>query len=961
MSRSNAALLPRLFSLQSNAGGGAIPAEADDAMVAPQRGGTAAWVLPLACLFSGGAALIFENLWFRAAGLAVGNSVWSAAVVTAAFMAGLGLGNLIAATAHLRIRNAIRAYVGVEVAIAIFGLASFFLLFRGHAVVSDLLAPWHDRALVLQVLRSGLALLILIVPATCIGVTLPLLIGVRTRQLTSFGSRLAWLYAWNTLGAVLGSLAAEFVLIGALGLGGTAVAAAACNLIAAGLIHRLGGAAPEPATAAAVPVVARREPRDLPEVATPMRIRTLLVAAMLSGFSLLALEILWFRFLQLFFNGTTKTFALMLALVLLGLSIGGVLAARLCRDGGRPGLIRAFYLAAGGWVVFSYAAFPWLQALLGGADDGRSRLLVAMCAFLMLPICVLSGAQFGLIGQALHGRVRHSMQSTGLLTLANTLGATLGPLVSAFVLLPLLGVERGFFAIALVYGVAAFLVRDAAPEKSHRWVRPLAQAAVFGGVLACFPFGLMQGSFFQAVASRLPGATMVHAREGLSETSFYFRHDAMGRPFYHRLVTHGYSMSSSDPRSKRYMKLFAWLPLALHPETRDALLICFGVGSTARALVDTPELRRIDVVDISRDILQSSDLVFPTAELNPLRDPRVTTRVEDGRFYLQTTERKYDLITGEPPPTKIAGVVNLYTEEFFRLVRQRLNAGGFCSYWLPVYQMQAHEARTIVRAFLNVFPEATLWEGGGLNWILLGRNGAGPVSTAAQFAGAWTRPEVAAEMAALGIESPGQLGATFLADASVLARFCGTAKPLSDSYPHRVSTDMRDRAPNAPEYREIMDADRARGRFESSAWVAASVPAEIRTAAQPLFRVQRCVNYALYPLYRPEPDGVAGDTRDVLATTKLRTLPLWMVGSSPQELAIAQALAPAGVGSGEVEFHLAAGSLVDRNYAGAGEHLRASLRQGGQGGDARLQVLLKTLSGTPMAGAVGAAEPSASQ
>jgi spermidine synthase len=586
-----------------------------------------------------------------------------------------------------------------------------------------------------------------------------------------------------------------------------------------------------------------------------------------------------------------------------------------------------------------------VQQLLAGADDGRSRLLVVMSAFLMLPICVLSGAQFGLIGQALHGRVRHSMQSTGLLTLANTLGAAVGPLLSAFVLLPFVGVEGGFFCIAVLYGVAAFLVRDTAAEKTQRWVRPLAQAAVFGGVLACFPFGLMQSSFFQSVAARLPGATLVHAREGLSETSFYFRHDAMGRPFYHRLVTHGYSMSSSDPRSKRYMKLFAWLPLALHPEARDALLICFGVGSTARALADTPELRRIDVVDISRDILQSSDLIFPDPSRNPLRDPRVTTRVEDGRFYLQTTDRKYDLITGEPPPTKIAGVVNLYTEEFFRLVRQRLNAGGYCSYWLPVYQMQADEARAIVRAFLNVFPDATLWEGGGLNWTLLGRNGAGPVPSAAQFAGAWNQPEVAAEMAALGLESPGQLGATFLADARDLARFCGAVPPLSDAHPHRISTDMRDRAPNAPAYREMMDDDEARRRFSTSPWVEANLPGEIRAASTVLFRAQRFVNYALYPAYRPEPERAAGDLREVLASTRLQTLPLWLLGSSPQELAIAQTAVPSGAGGSEVEFHLAAGALAHRDSAAAAEHLRASIRQGGHGADARLQLLLKALSG----------------
>ncbi len=915
------------------------------------RGAWGSWPLWLACLFSGGAALVFENLWFRAAGLALGNSVWSAAVVTAAFMAGLGLGNLIAATAHLRIRDAIRAYVWVEVGIAVLGVGCFLLLFRGQAGVAAILAPWHDQPVLLHLFRSMAALLILLAPATGIGITLSLLVAVETRQLSSFGTRLASLYAWNTSGAVLGSVVAEFFLIETCGLIGTAVIAGAGNLAAAALVF---GSKRWEAKGSG-PMLSPTEPEAPPAPVniSPLRVRTLLCAAMLAGLNLLALEILWFRFLQLFFNGTTKTFAIMLALVLAGLSIGGVIAARLCRRGSRPGLIRDSFFLAGALVILTYAAFPYWQAVVAAPGDGRSRTLVALCAFLILPICTLSGALFGLIGQSLHQVVRHPVRATGLLTLANTIGATAGPLLSAFVLLPVLGVERGFLLIAILYGVAALLVGVPAALATRRWWRPVAQTACFFIAVACFPLGLMQFKFYQRVASRLPDATLMHAREGLTETSFYFRHDAMGQPFYQRLVTHGYSMSASDPRSKRYMKLFAWLPLALHPDPRNALLICFGVGSTASALVATPELKQIDVVDISRDILQSSELIFPAPARNPLNDPRVTTRVEDGRFFLQTTRRTYDLITGEPPPPKIAGIVNLYTEEFFRLVRDRLNPGGYCSYWLPVYQMKPHEAASIARAFLNVFPEATLWEGGGLNWILLGRNGAGSVSSAVQFARHWQDQDTAAEFASLGLESPGQLAATFLADAPRLVQFCADALPLTDGQPQRLSTDMRDRSPGSPAFREIEDSGRARACFESSAWVAAHLPAEIRASASASFHLQSFVNYALYPPYRPDAGTMAADTREILQTTSLRTLPLWMVGSSPQEVAIARERAGSGHASAEVEFHLAASTLAERNYPAATKHIQAALRGSVATQSLGIDVLVKTLSQIDSAAGVG--------
>src|SRR5262249_58471680 len=129
--------------------------------------------------------------------------------------------------------------------------------------------------------------------------------------------------------------------------------------------------------------------------------------------------------------------------------------------------------------------------------------------------------------------------------------------------------------------------------------------------------------------------------------SRYYRHDASANPQPYRLVTNDHWMAGTTITSKRYMKLYVYLPIALRPQARDALLISFGVGSTAKALADTASLRRIDVVDISRDILDLSTVVYPGAD-NPLRDERVHVTIEDGRFFLSTTTRRYDLITSQP-------------------------------------------------------------------------------------------------------------------------------------------------------------------------------------------------------------------------------------------------------------------------------------------------------------------------
>src|SRR4029077_219348 len=110
---------------------------------------------------------------------------------------------------------------------------------------------------------------------------------------------------------------------------------------------------------------------------------------------------------------------------------------------------------------------------------------------------------------------------------------------------------------------------------------------------------------------------------------------------------------------------------------------------------------------------------------NPLHDPRVHPIVQDGRFFLQASPRQYDIISGEPPPPKVTGSVNLYTEEFFSLMNSRLKEGGIASFWLPIDQLKADESKAILRAFHNVFANASVWASSDYQWIMLGIKGAG--------------------------------------------------------------------------------------------------------------------------------------------------------------------------------------------------------------------------------------------
>ena len=813
---------------------------------------------------SGAAALVFEALWFHQAGLAFGNGVWSAAITLAAFMAGLAAGNGLAARHGPRLRRPLRAYAALEVAIAAGGVAAVYGLPRVGAALAPTMGELATQPGVLGTLRFVGAFAVMLLPTTAMGATLPLLIRALLRVNPSFGSALGRLYGWNTIGAVAGVLTAELLLIERLGITGSAITAAALDLLVAGVALRLSttidpGAPEQPTRTSMLPT-------------------RWLLAAGLGGASMLALEVVWFRLLRLVQAGSALVFAVMVAVVLAGIGLGGLLAGRLSRRW--PGMHRHVCLV--GWVagvaVVACYRLLWPTLLAVGGDQHHDMLrLVVYGGVLMLPTAILSGILFTWLGETVQEQVGLASRSTGLLTLANTTGAAMGSLVGGFVLLPMLGIESALALLASSYGALALLLPH--PSRRH-----LIAAAAWGLAMLLFPRGHLEDTYFAHVLAPYRGQ-LVEVRQSPIQTAFLVRTDRFGAPFSYRLATDHHSMSSTDPLSQRYMKLFVWLPVALRPDPERALVISYGVGSTAKALVGTRSLRHIDVVDISRDILELSPRVHGDAD--PLTDPRVHVHVEDGRFFLQTSPERYDLVTGEPPPPKEAGVVNLYTREYFALLRGKLRPGGVASYWLPVHALTDSDTRAIMAAFCEVFDDCTLWSGGGLDWILLGTRELDHAPSIDAFSAPWRDPDLRVDLHDRGLETPAQLAALFLGGTADLRAWTTGVDPVTDDHPRRIGTDPVWVHTFSQFYADVMDPAQIPARFAASPFVARMLPPEARD--DPPFEAQAIINGAHLPVYRTIRRWSGLD--QILGDTSFEVPVLWLLGSDPIEQNILEARA----------------------------------------------------------------------
>ncbi len=863
---------------------------------------------------SGIGALIFETLWLRLSGLAFGNSVWAAALILSSFMAGLALGNALAASLRIRRWRSLHLYAVLEGLVAVFGCTIVF----GLPVLGDWMRPvwqtlWSYQPTLLA-LRFIVSFLILLVPTTAMGLTLPVIIEDPALRQTNFGRVIGFLYGSNTLGAVVGALLGEAYLIGAFGLRGTGLFAGLASCVAA-----------------AIALVLARFSGDMsPHSKFPLRLDAsyrapwrLLLVSFGTGCILLCLEVVWFRFLRLYVASSPTTFAIMLAVVLAGIGFGGIVAGVIHRGSGRLNdLLPVLLLLAAIAALLSYLLFPErLAQTRTGVFDLSWRVVALLSLALMFPVAFLSGILFPSLVASVQVSVGDRMNSTGITTLFNTTGAAAGPLLASFVLLPGVGYQWSLLLCTAGYLLLSVMASERSSWSVGQPVGRLTLALCAGAILlmAILPYHRAESHFSHASRPYEideHGNVLAHVVkriEGTSDTLQLLRRDLFGEPYYYRLLTNDFSMSATNPRNQRYMRLFAYLPLAFRPESEDVLLLCYGCGVTADALLHGPNVKRMDAVDISKEVFALANFYSGINYSNPLRDPRVHAVVQDGRFFLQASPQQYDIISGEPPPPKVMGAVNLYTSEFFRLIHSRLKEGGIATFWLPINQLKVDEAKAILRAFHDAFANASVWASADQDWIMMGIKGSGRKVKEEEIRQLWSQSGSGGDLRQIGIEVPQQLGALFVMDAEGIDQITHDVAPLTDCYPKRLTDEPWDEEAGHRFALMYLAAPSALQRFLHSSLAATIWPETLNKSLESFF-ILRQTRY----LSEMIGSNKLAELDLYLRHSQLRMPVLEVLGSDGFRLAIAEGVAKRSLTPPlEIMPDLVAGALAQRDIGGA--------------------------------------------
>ena len=735
------------------------------AQTIPYTAAPALLIPALLLCISGAAALVYQVLWIKQLSLVVGVEVYAITTGISAFFAGLAIGGWLFGRWADRLAQPVLLYAGLEVLVAVLGVGATYAM----SVAASPFAWLQDHVGLLSWL---LPFILVGAPAVLMGGTLPVLV----RSLGSApGKSGGQLYAANTLGAIVGTLLAAFVLIATLGVRGSALAAAMLNLLAAA--GALGWQRHHPMPVAG-PV--KHHSEKAPD-------RTALWLYSIAGGVALGYEVVWSQSIVQFMSTRTYAFAVVLATYLAGLFIGSALLARRVERIRDPwgvfglliagaGLIALLEIALlGRWLVMAQSqAETWLLALGASELMGMSaRFAVAALSIVFVPTLLL-GAAFPLALRLSVGH-EHIGRDVGAVVAFNTLGGIIGVMLCGFLLIPMLGLVRTLGLLAIIAaGVGWFAVR-----KGHHVKKGRRQAVAALGLLAV---ALAVFTPVDKLASLLPGArngTLAFYEEGRGGTVAVVT-QGKGQNAFQRLYIQGVSNTGDAMPSLRYMRIQALLPLLIHNgEPRSALVIGFGTGITAGALLRYPGLEHRVVAELLPSVVKAAPLF--KGNLNAATDPGVEVRLRDGRQELLRSPQAYDLITLEPPPSA-AGVVNLYSRDFYQLAASRLNAQGLVAQWLPLPTQNIDDSRSLVRSFLDVFPFATLWTSEFHEMLVVGS-----LTPIELDAGKITRrlqqDSVRSTLQDVGIGSAPALLSTWVTDRAGLERFAADAPPVTDDQP----------------------------------------------------------------------------------------------------------------------------------------------------------------------------------
>ncbi len=738
-------------------------------------------ILLLFFFLSGVTGLVYEVAWTRMLTLVFGHTVHAVSTVLAAFMGGLALGSYVFGRLADRVRRPLLLYAILELGVGLYALAVPSLFAGLDAFFAPIYQRFHERFLVFSLVRFAACFGLVLVPTFLMGATLPVLTRAAVSESGTLGARIGRLYGVNTLGAVVGCFLSGFVLLEALGVSATIRAAAWVNLllaVAAGALA-LGALGSGALRAHLPPASDTGSDAGEAEVSFP---GLLLLVYGVSGFVALALEVAWTRALifSLFVGSSTYAFSTMLTIFLLGLGVGSMAAAALVdRLRERMRVLVGLQIAVGVFAILSIPALAVLSGLHARESAPESWLFgtlgdVLKSATVMLVPTLAMGAMFPLFARVTISSAAGAGRAVGRLYFANTAGAILGALGAGFGLIPVLGLER---SIALLGGVS-ILLAAALSALSRR-----ASARERVGTALCALAAV-------ALVALLPARSPLQ-EVGRDEALLYYREGSAGTVAVvetpsgeRRLQIDNVWIAGTNPVMRTAHKTLAHVPSLIHPDPKRVLTVGFASGGTSFSFATHPGLARIDCVEIAPEVLETREF-FSSINDHVLEDPRFRVVLEDARSHLLLGGDGYDIIATDCTDLRYKSDANLYTVEYFKLCRKRLDEDGILVVFLPFGGLTEPVLRGVLATFHQAFPDGTVWylNNYPTHYFLL-------VGSTKPLTIDWPLlrlrlgvDRVAADLADVSLADPYRILASHLMDARTLARFVAGARPNSVDHP----------------------------------------------------------------------------------------------------------------------------------------------------------------------------------
>jgi len=670
---------------------------------------------------TGFTGLLAEQSFEKLLSTLLGASTPAAAVVLAVYFLGLTLGAFLYPRLSLRCNHPLRLYAFLEFGIAVWAL----LLLIGSGPLTVVLVPLlrlgEGHFALLQMLRGLVACMWILPPTLAMGATFPAIVdALRMARVPQPGRAMSRFYSLNLLGAILGAFAGPYLIFQHLGLTGSLGLTFLLDLLVA---------------LAAIGLANIKVAREIPQKTRIAGIFSLpiegqgalLALGFASGFLFFGMEVVWTQLISAVLGNSVYAFAAMLALVLIGLGLGGLGSTLLFRDR-KPASVStvALLLVVGGFALaWQHQQWPKvpLELLVWGGNLSTFQqgelLRWIQAGRLLLPPAIM----FGLVYPTLFRLKIFSVSDRPLLAArlgaANAIGCVLGALLTGFILIPGLGSEGSLMLFGFLTAVIVLTLNFAFAEGRTRWV--LLATGLF--------LGLVWGKQPPWDRLALTSGGHVYFQPGhVAPTSklLFFHEDTLGgittvvsnpvsqaprAPVVKTLLTNG-KFQANDGGEVHAQTGFALVPIMHTTSFEDALVIGLGSGHSAE-IVHRLGFNRMDIAEIAPDIVEAARLHFSHINGRVLDQPNVKLILEDGRNHLLLTSRTYDLISMEISSIWFAGSTSLYSKEYYRLVRAHLKHSGILQQWIQVHHIGTQELGSVLRTLREVFPYVEFWVVGG--------------------------------------------------------------------------------------------------------------------------------------------------------------------------------------------------------------------------------------------------------